>query len=81
MKISTLTLNPAIDLVVGLDDLKPKIVNRTKTEDYQANGKAINISFILKKLGIDNKALGYLAGFTGKYIQEVVKSEGIVWSN
>lgn len=77
MKISTLTLNPAIDLVVGLDDLKPKIVNRTKTEDYQANGKAINISFILKKLGIDNKALGYLAGFTGKYIQEVVKSEGI----
>ena len=35
MKISTLTLNPAIDLVVGLDDLKPKIVNRTKTEDYQ----------------------------------------------
>ena len=77
MKISTLTLNPAVDLVIGLDELKPVIVNRTNTEDYQANGKAINISFILKKLGIDNKAMGYLGGFTGEYIKKVIEDAGI----
>ncbi|MEV2689799.1 hypothetical protein ABNE09_12555 [Paenibacillus larvae] len=50
--IYTCTLNPAIDLFVALEDLKPNIVNRTNDEDYQANGKGINISFVLNMLGI-----------------------------
>ena len=40
-------------------------------------GKGINVSIVLKNLGIDSKALGFVAGFTGKEIQEGVASMGI----
>ncbi|WP_099361209.1 1-phosphofructokinase [Fredinandcohnia onubensis] len=72
--IFTCTLNPAIDLYVELKELKPKIVNRTLEEDYQPNGKAVNISILLNKLGIRNKALGFIGGFSGEFIkQELIK--------
>lgn len=77
MKIYTLTLNPAIDLFVKLNELKENVVNRTLDEDYQANGKAINISFILKQMGIDNKAMGFLAGFSGEFIEKELKNKEI----
>lgn len=77
MKIYTLTLNPAIDLFVRLNELKENVVNRTIEEYYQANGKAINISFILKQMGIDNTAMGFLAGFSGEYIEKELKRKGI----
>ncbi|MFD1449026.1 1-phosphofructokinase [Oceanobacillus profundus] len=67
--IYTCTMNPAIDLYVALDELRADTVNRTIDEDYQANGKGVNVSIMLKKLGIDSVALGFIAGFTGKYIQ------------
>jgi 1-phosphofructokinase len=73
----TCTLNPAIDLFVDVDSLEPYVVNRTNTEDYQANGKTINVSIILKKLGIDNTALGFIGGFTGKYIESELQQLGI----
>ncbi|QTM99120.1 1-phosphofructokinase [Sediminibacillus dalangtanensis] len=68
--IYTLTPNPAIDLYVGLEALRPNHVNRTYEEDYQPNGKAINISIMLKKLGINSTALGFIAGFSGCFIKE-----------
>ncbi|WP_018664457.1 1-phosphofructokinase [Heyndrickxia acidiproducens] len=75
--IYTCTLNPAIDLFVEFEDFQPFVVNRSIKEDYQANGKAINISFILKKMGIGNTAMGFLGGFTGDYIREVLQQKGI----
>lgn len=67
--IYTCTLNPAIDLFVAMDFLEPYVVNRTSDEDYQANGKGINVSIVLKKWGVDSVALGFLGGFTGEYIK------------
>lgn len=75
--IYTCTLNPAIDLFVEADDLLPNKVNRTKSEDYQANGKGVNVSIILKKLGVGSTALGFKAGFTGAYIQDELQAMGI----
>ncbi|WP_164667731.1 1-phosphofructokinase [Virgibacillus doumboii] len=71
--IYTCTLNPAIDLFVATKDFQPDKVNRTFDEDYQANGKGINVSIILKKLGVDSTALGFIAGFTGTYINDELK--------
>ncbi|MFB7303877.1 1-phosphofructokinase [Heyndrickxia sporothermodurans] len=68
--IYTCTMNPAIDLFTEFEQFSPFVVNRSNFEDYQANGKAINISFMLKKLNIDSTATGFLGGFTGKYIEE-----------
>ncbi|QGH36053.1 1-phosphofructokinase [Gracilibacillus salitolerans] len=75
--IYTLTPNPAIDLYVGLDQLKPSVVNRTYEEDYQPNGKAINISIMLSKLGITNTAMGFIGGFSGEFIEQELKEMSI----
>lgn len=70
--IYTLTLNPAIDLFIDTKTMQPNVVNRTVSYDIQANGKGVNVSFILKRLGIENKALGIGGGFTLNYIEEVL---------
>ncbi|MCB5936896.1 1-phosphofructokinase [Caldibacillus thermoamylovorans] len=75
--IYTCTLNPAVDLFVELDTLTPDVVNRTNAEDYIPNGKTINISFILNRMGVDNKALGYIGGFTGNFIKTELENQGI----
>lgn len=76
-KIYTCTLNLAIDLFIETDSLKPFVVNRTKDDDIQANGKGVNVSLVLKMLGICNTALGFKAGFTGQYIEDFLKEKEI----
>jgi len=75
--IYTCTMNPAIDLFTEFNSYEPYVVNRSVFEDYQANGKTINISFMLKKMGIDSVATGFLGGFTGKYIDDELNRTGI----
>ncbi|MFD2629801.1 1-phosphofructokinase [Oceanobacillus kapialis] len=71
--IYTCTMNTAIDLYVALDHLTPDKVNRTHDEDYQPNGKGVNVSIMLKKMGIDNTALGFIGGFSGRYIADALQ--------
>lgn len=75
--IYTLTLNPAIDLFIDTPRLDEGVVNRTHSYDVQANGKGVNVSFILQRLGIANKALGVGGGFTLNYISEQLSAAGI----
>ncbi|MDS0525206.1 1-phosphofructokinase [Clostridium sp. SHJSY1] len=74
--IYTITFNPALDYIVKVNDFELGAVNRTYSEDIYAGGKGINVSIVLKNLGIENKALGYIAGFTGKEIERKVKEFG-----
>ncbi len=76
--IYTCTMNTAIDLYVELDRLEPQTVNRTMDEDYQPNGKGVNVSIMLEKQGINSVALGFIAGFTGRYIEESLRKMGIM---
>lgn len=75
--IYTITLNPAIDLVIITKKLEPNIVNRTENFELQPNGKGVNVSFILKKMGIENVATGIGGGFTLDYITAGLKEKGI----
>lgn len=75
--IYTVTFNPALDYVVGLSRLHIGVVNRTSTEDVFYGGKGINVSVILRELGIESVALGFIAGFTGDEIEERVRNLGI----
>ena len=68
--IYTVTFNPSLDYIVTVDDLKLGEVNRTASELMFPGGKGINVSIVLNNLGIDNTALGFIAGFTG---QEIVR--------
>ncbi|SDB34845.1 1-phosphofructokinase [Butyrivibrio sp. INlla16] len=77
--IYTVTFNPAIDYIVRMDKpLDPGMTNRSVSEDCFFGGKGINVSTILKNLGIENTALGFAAGFTGEAIVESVKNKGIL---
>lgn len=75
--IYTVTLNPSIDYVIKLDNLKNGEVNRTKEEYVYPGGKGINVSLILKELGYKSRALGFVSGFTGAYIKDTLKNKGL----
>jgi 1-phosphofructokinase len=76
--IYTVTINPAIDYVVRLSgELKLGSVNRNASEDYQFGGKGINVSNVLKTLGIDTVALGFVAGFTGNGLENGLRDMGL----
>ena len=71
--IYTVTLNPSIDYVIGLPDLKLGQVNRLKSAHKFPGGKGINVSRILNEIKVVNKALGFLGGFTGTFIEQKIK--------
>lgn len=75
--IYTVTLNPSIDYIVRLDKVNLGSVNRMDSDDKFAGGKGINVSRVLKRLGIENTATGFIGGFTGKFITDNLISEGI----
>lgn len=75
--IYTVTFNPAIDYVVNIDQMVFGITNRSSGENYYYGGKGINVSTILSNLGLDNIALGFVAGFTGDAIEKGANNAGI----
>lgn len=75
--IYTVTLNPAIDYVVGVDNIKTGTVNRTSEEQVFFGGKGINVSRVLSELDIKSVATGFIAGFTGKALEEEMQKFGI----
>ena len=75
--IYTVTFNPALDYVVRLPKLTLGEVNRTETDTLCFGGKGINVSAVLKELGVDSVALGFTAGFTGKAFAAAVEKAGI----
>lgn len=75
--IYTVTFNPALDYVVRMDELALGQVNRTVSEDVQLGGKGINVSWVLRELGHENVALGFVAGFTGKAIEDGWAAKGV----
>lgn len=75
--IYTVTLNPSIDFIVRIDQLNLGTVNRMVSDDKFAGGKGINVSRVLQRLGVGNTATGFLGGFTGHFIEDSLKNEGI----
>ena len=75
--IYTVTFNPALDYVIRMESLKLGTVNRSRAEAVYYGGKGINVSTVLKNIGVDSVALGFVAGFTGKEIEEGVKNMGV----
>ena len=74
--IYTVTFNPSLDYVVRLPVLRPGEVNRTEWEALYPGGKGINVSIMLKNLGLESVALGFCAGFTGEAIEHMVQNAG-----
>lgn len=75
--VYTVTFNPALDYVVRVEDFQPGETNRTSSDELQFGGKGINVSTVLRNLGVDNVALGFLAGFTGRGLDQGLREIGI----
>lgn len=75
--IYTVTLNPAMDYIVNVNDFKTGEVNRVNSDIKYPGGKGINVSRVLNNFGIDTKALGFIGGFTGEFIKNYIEDEGV----
>ena len=75
--IYTVTFNPSLDYIVSMDGFALGKTNRTTKEQMLAGGKGINVSTVLCNLGIENIALGFIAGFTGQELKRMAKAQGL----
>lgn len=74
--IYTITFNPSLDYIVTVPEFKLGAVNRTEKEILFPGGKGINVSIVLKNLGMESTILGFTAGFTGEEICRRVQELG-----
>ena len=75
--IYTVTFNPSLDYIVSVENFQLGITNRTSSELMLPGGKGINVSTVLMILGIENKALGFVAGFVGDEIIRRLEEMGV----
>lgn len=68
--IATITLNPSVDICYYMDSFVVNDVNRCSNYIKTAGGKGINVSKVLKCLGSEVIATGFLGGSTGSFIEE-----------
>lgn len=74
--IYTVTFNPSLDYIVRLPSLTLGSVNRMEKEELYPGGKGINVSIMLRNLGVKSTALGFIAGFTGAEISRLLDQNG-----
>lgn len=70
--IYTITFNPALDYIMVVPFCRSGEVNRTESEKIMAGGKGINVSIVLNNMGVENTALGFISGFTGGAIENIL---------
>ena len=75
--VYTVTFNPSLDYIVSVEGFQLGKTNRTAKEQMLPGGKGINVSTVLKNMGIPNIALGFSAGFTGEEIKRRVEEMGL----
>lgn len=75
--IYTCTLNPSIDYIIHVSEFQFGGLNRGEKTSYYPGGKGINVSRVLKRLEINNTALGFLGDFTGDFITNKLHAEKV----
>lgn len=75
--IYTVTLNPSLDFLSQVDDLKKGQINYSVFDAMAAGGRAITISRLLRTLNVPTLATGFLGGKTGAFIEEELDKQDI----
>jgi len=75
--IYTVTFNPALDYIVCLERFREGETNRTFHDEILYGGKGINVSVLLRNLGLESVALGFIAGYTGKALEKALEDMGL----
>src|SRR5947208_16681879 len=77
MKIATVTLNPAIDQTVRVDNFQPNRVNRAQALTFDASGKGVNVASFLADYGYNVAVTGYLGQENVNIFEQFFASKGI----
>ena len=75
--VVTVTLNPALDYLIPLDQVRPGSIHRFAQGSFAPGGKGVNVSLLLTSLGVENRALGLCAGFSGREICRLLEEQGV----
>ena len=75
--IITVTLNPALDKTIEIDEFKIGNVNRIASTRVDVGGKGINVSKVIKELQNKSLALGFLGGSSGNQIKKYLDDSNI----
>ena len=75
--IITVTLNPAIDHTLVVDEFVPGDTNRVRESRTDPGGKGINVARVLRELGGECLVLGFVSGGLGRFIEHTLNDLGI----
>jgi tagatose 6-phosphate kinase len=75
--ITTVTLNAAIDKTYSLPAFQPGTVMRVKEMTAEAGGKGVNVARVIKQLGLQSLATGFVGGHNGAFIEKELERQGI----
>ncbi|SHE36012.1 1-phosphofructokinase [Clostridium fallax] len=75
--IGVITLNPSVDRRYLIDNLKEGTAYRCEDYSFTAGGKGLNVARVINQLGEKVKCLGFLGGFSGKFIKSKLDSLNI----
>jgi 1-phosphofructokinase family hexose kinase len=75
--IYTLTLNPAVDRLLFIDEFKRSSTQRLSRSVDTIGGKGTHVSVNLKLLGVESTALGVVLGETGNKIIRLLRDWGV----
>jgi len=76
-KIITITLNPALDKNATIEELIPEIKLRCENPSYDPGGGGINVSRVLRRLGLNPETLYPVGGQNGDILSTLLENEGI----
>ncbi len=76
--IYTVTFNPAIDYVMHPKTFVVGRTNRSTHEDFSFGGKGLDVSAVLSNLNVPNICMGFIAGFSGRFIEDTLHEAGMV---
>ncbi|MBU4047432.1 1-phosphofructokinase family hexose kinase [bacterium] len=75
--IGTVTLNPAMDVILEVNNLKINHYNKVLNAHTTSGGKGINVSKAVRGCGRETIAIGFLGGGRGRMIEEELREMGI----
>lgn len=75
--VITVTLNPAMDKTMSVDDFSLGKVNRVSGIRYDIGGKGINVSKVLINFGVESSCMGFMGGIWENNIKDEIEKRKI----
>ncbi|KAA2211394.1 1-phosphofructokinase family hexose kinase [Teichococcus oryzae] len=76
-RITTLTLNPTIDLASEAETVHPVRKIRTRAERQDPGGGGVNVARVVRELGGDTLAVILAGGVTGRFLEQLLDEAGV----